>query len=218
MKGSRSSGGAVERVAWHGVLTSVQPRIRLTRSFDERSHTYLGYTLRVKGAEAGTEQEILVAVGKGAQAKHGFRVGDAVAGEGVPVADPRMETAALYKVTKLKLVARSDSSPVDPPPWIGVPPSLEVYRDRGHRRLAARTFDTKCSSCLWGCRMPVEMIIDHWNPSQRRYRTETFCYGPLSCSFYKPGPTRRVPGRRGMVYEEADWVDQDAVSHRDIDD
>jgi hypothetical protein len=66
--------------------------------------------------------------------------------------------------------------------------------------------------------MPVEMIIDHWNPSQRRYRTETFCYGPLSCSFYKPGPTRRVPGRRGMVYEEADWVDQDAVSHRDIDD
>ena len=24
-------------------------------------------------------------------------------------------------------------------------------------------------------RMPVEMIIDQWNPSRRRYRTETFC-------------------------------------------
>jgi hypothetical protein len=24
--------------------------------------------------------------------------------------------------------------------------------------------------------MAVEMIIDQWNPSKRRYRTETFCY------------------------------------------
>jgi hypothetical protein len=24
--------------------------------------------------------------------------------------------------------------------------------------------------------MPVEIIIDHWNPSQKRYRFETFCY------------------------------------------
>ena len=218
MKGTRSSGGALEKVSWRGVLTSVQPRIRLTRSFDERSHTYLGYLLRVKASDSGTEQDILVAVGKAAQAKHRFRVGDTVTGEGVPVADPRMEIAALYKVSKLKFLARSESSETDPPPWTGVPPDLEVYRERGHRRLASRTFDTKCTSCLWGCRMAVEMIIDHWNPSQRRYRTETFCYGPLSCSFYRSGPTRKVPGRRGMVYEEADWVDQDAVSHRDLDD
>src|SRR5580700_10412015 len=31
------------------MLLSVQPRIRLTRSFDQRSHTYLGYTLKVRG-------------------------------------------------------------------------------------------------------------------------------------------------------------------------
>ncbi len=30
------------KMAWQGVLLSVQPRIRLTRSFDQRSHTYLG--------------------------------------------------------------------------------------------------------------------------------------------------------------------------------
>ena len=59
------------------------------------------------------------------------------------------------------------------------------------------------------------MIIDHWNPSQRRYRTETFCYGPLSCRLYSAGPTRKVPGRRGMQYVEEDWVDEDATSHRD---
>ncbi len=41
---SRSSGGdsARGKIAWSGVLTTVQPRIRLTRSFDQRSHTYQG--------------------------------------------------------------------------------------------------------------------------------------------------------------------------------
>lgn len=38
-----------QKVAWQGVLLSVQPRIRLTRSFDQRSHTYLGYALKVRG-------------------------------------------------------------------------------------------------------------------------------------------------------------------------
>ena len=37
-----------EKIVWHGVLLSVQPRIRLTRSFDQRSHTYLGYSLKVR--------------------------------------------------------------------------------------------------------------------------------------------------------------------------
>ena len=43
--------------------------------------------------------------------------------------------------------------------------------------------------------MAVEMIVDQWNPSVRRYRRETFCYGPKSCLSYKSGPTRKVPGR-----------------------
>ena len=62
--------------------------------------------------------------------------------------------------------------------------------------------------------MPVEIIIDNWNPDRRRYRTETFCYGPLSCPVYKPGTTRKVVGRHGMTYEEPDWVDQGATAHR----
>lgn len=37
------------KIPWSDVLTSVQPRIRLTRSFDQRSHTYQGYLLRVQG-------------------------------------------------------------------------------------------------------------------------------------------------------------------------
>ena len=45
------------------------------------------------------------------------------------------------------------------------------------RRLAARTYETKCQGCIWGCHMAVDMILDQWNPHVRRYRTETFCYG-----------------------------------------
>jgi hypothetical protein len=62
--------------------------------------------------------------------------------------------------------------------------------------------------------MPVEMIIDQWNPSQKRHRFETFCYGPKSCISYAAGPTRKVPGRRGMSWEEEKWVDEEATAHR----
>jgi len=65
--------------------------------------------------------------------------------------------------------------------------------------------------------MPVEMIIDQWNPSQRRYRTETFCYGPRSCRLDEGGPARTVPGRHGMSFTEEDWVDDEATSHRQLD-
>jgi hypothetical protein len=62
--------------------------------------------------------------------------------------------------------------------------------------------------------MPVEIIIDHWNPSKRKYRLETFCYGPKACPFYSAGPTRKVPGRQGMTWEEEDWIDEEATAHR----
>jgi len=88
---------------------------------------------------------------------------------------------------------------------------LEVYRERGHRRLASRTFASKCAMCLWGAEMAVAMIIDQWNPSVRRFRRETFCYGPKGCRFYMAGPTRKVPGRRGMSWDEEDWVDEEAT-------
>ena len=81
-----------------------------------------------------------------------------------------------------------------------------------------RSFDAKCGTCIWGCPMPVEMIIDHWNSSQKRYRFETFCYGPKSFAFYRAGPTRKVPGRKGMSCTKEDWVDEDATAYRGQDD
>ena len=208
-----------KKIAWQGRIVSVQPRIRLTRSFDQRSHTYQGYNLRLDGTIGGEQREFTVAVGKGAHAKHAFKVGDEVSGEAVPVADERLETAELYKTSGIKVISKApDEQTAAAPPFLGIPPALEVYRARGHRRLDARTFDGKCAACIWGCRMPVEMIIDQWKPWQKRYRFETFCYGPKSCQNYKAGPKRKVPGRKGMSYTEEDWVDEDATSHRGPDD
>jgi hypothetical protein len=204
----------VEQVWWSGTLLSVQPRIRLSRSFDQRSHTYLGYALRVYGMIGSETREFLAGVGEGAHAKHQFQAGEAVSGSALPVADLRMETVEFYKVRDLKVTERGLTEETQPPPWRGIPPPLPVYRERGHRRLAARTYQEKCTTCIGGCHMAVEMIVDQWNPSKRRYRTETFCYGPRSCSLYRSGPQRKIPGRRGMTYTEEDWIDDEATSHR----
>ena len=37
-------------------------------------------------------------------------------------------------------------------------------------------------------------------------------------AIYRAGPTRKVPGRKGMSCTEEDWVDEDATSHRGLDD
>ncbi len=210
--------GMDSKVDWEGEVLSAQPRIRLTRSFDERSHSYLGYTLRVRGTLAGEARDFVVALGKGAHEEHQLRAGDRVSGKGEPVLDTQTETADLYKVSGLRVNGRAGEMVANQPPFLGVPPALEVYRARGHRRLAAKTYATKCSTCIWGCEMAVEMIVDHWNPAVRRHRRETFCYGPKSCPLYKAGPTRKVPGRKGMSWEEEDWVDEDATAHRGPDD
>lgn len=57
--------------------------------------------------------------------------------------------------------------------------------------------------------MATEITVDQWNPSKKRWRFETHCYGPAECPRYKPGPARKVPGRNGMS-----WTDND-VERRD---
>jgi hypothetical protein len=213
-----SPGSSQDKVFWRGKVTSIQPRIRLLRSFDQRSHSYLGYVLQVHGLVEGGESTFTIGIGKEAHSKHQFRAGDVISGKSEAVPDPRIEVADYYKTSEMSLIEREVESDDSPPPWHGVPPKLEIYRQRGHRRLDAHTYEGKCGTCSWGCRMPVEMIIDHWNPSKKRHRFETFCYGPKSCSLYKAGPIRKVPGRKGMVWEEEDWVDEEAVSHRKMDD
>lgn len=206
------------QIDWHGTLLAIQPRIRLMRSFDQRSHSYLGYALCIQGT-IGEEDEraFTLGIGESAQKKHQLQVGDTLSGRAEPVADPRLEPVEFYKASGLKIIERSGWDKPPPPPWLGVPPELSVYRKRGHRRLDATTYATFCSTCIWGCPMPVEIVIDPWDRQKKEFRMETFCYGPKSCLHYRSGPTRRVPGRRGMVWEEEDWVDEQATTHREDD-
>jgi len=207
----------MDKLNFIGNIISIQPRIRMVRSFDELSHSYLGYAIKINGIIDDREREFSIGIGKAANEKHRLKVNDEISGECTPVADERLEPVEFYKVTKLKKLSEAPDSLQTPPPWISVPPDLETYRARGHRRLAARTYDLKCSTCIWGCRMPVEIIIDNWNPGKKKYRFETFCYGPLNCKLYAAGPNRKVEGRNRMVYIEEDWVDQDMTSHRGLD-
>ena len=77
--------------------------------------------------------------------------------------------------------------------------------------------------------MPEIPLLRDWKPLEAaRGRTllqlvESFSLlvdatGPKSCSLYKPGPADKAPDRKGMIWEEADWVEKDAVSHRGPDD
>jgi hypothetical protein len=206
-----------DMLSWEGKITAVQPRIRLLRSFDERSHSYLGYSLLVESRSSVREEKYRIGIGKAAQTKNQFRVGDTVRGESHQVADPRLESVDIYKTSGLTLIERGNTETSCSPPWFGVPPELGVYRERGRRRLSSRAYESDCSGCIWGCRMAVEIIVDHWNPTYKRYRFETFCYGPKSCPLYRAGPARKVPGRKGMTWVEEDWVDEEATAHREMD-
>ena len=177
----------------------------------------MGYAIRITGTIDNQHTTFSIGIGKAAQAKFNFKVNDVISGACLPVPNPDMEPVAYYKVSKLAKISAGEPASTSAP-WELVPPELEVYRERGHRRLSARTYESKCSSCMWGCKMPVEIIVDNWNPrGRKKYRSETFCYGPLSCQLYKAGPNRKVEGRNGMVYIEEDWVDEMMTEHRDPD-
>jgi hypothetical protein len=207
----------IDKIAWSGRLLAVQPRIRLLRSYNELQHQYLGYVLTLKGKMGGRFGEYLVAVGHGAHIKHQFHAGMEICGVSRPVENSKSETSGWYQTSQIIILDIPETNPVSGPPFLGIPPDLEVYRERGHRRLSPVTYASKCKTCYWSCRMPVEIIVDHWNPSVKQCRFETFCYGPLSCRFYKAGATRKVPGRKGMIWEEEDWIDEEATSHREPD-
>lgn len=202
---------ASDAIPWRGVVASVQPRISLHRSFDEMAHSYHGYTLRI---ERDDDEPLLVGIGKAAQAKHEFAVGDEVSGRSYPVRDPEISVENVYKTSKLEVLHRAERSTAGPP-WHLVAPGLPTYRERGHRRVAPKTYENKCSSCIWGCKAAVDIMVDHWKPHlPLRHRFETFCYGPLSCRLHRAGPARKVPGRRGMSWLHDDHIDELLTGHR----
>jgi hypothetical protein len=108
------------KLSWFGKIISVQPRIRLLRSFDQRSHSYLGYSIGIHGIINGEERDFSVGIGRSAQAKHKFKVGDEISGESLPVTDPKKEPVEFYKTSKLRLI-RSSQTVSTYHPWNDIP-------------------------------------------------------------------------------------------------
>jgi hypothetical protein len=105
----------------------------------------------IAGENPAEKTTFSIGIGKAAHAKLQLKVNDVISGECLTVPDPDMEPVDYYKVSKLKKL--QEGEPGSPStPWEITPPELEVYRERGRRRLAARTYDTKCLSCVWGAR------------------------------------------------------------------
>ena len=121
----------MDKHTFTGKIISIQPRIRLLCSFDEASHTYLGYAIKLDGELDNQHTIFSIGIGKAAHAKHQFKVNDVISGECLPVPDPDLERVDYYKVSKLKVISHGTTGS-NLSPWELVPPELEVYRERGH--------------------------------------------------------------------------------------
>jgi len=75
------------------------------------------------------------------------------------------------------------------------------YERRGARMLSASSYKGKCFQCVWATMSAVEIEYD-WGVS-KKYRFESFCYGPKSCGLYKMGRPRAVPYKgEGPFYDD----------------
>ena len=76
------------------------------------------------------------------------------------------------------------------------------YEERGARLLSKSLWKTKCFKCIWANMANVEIQFD-FDKNIKKYRFETFCYGPYSCGFYKMGRPRCVPYKnRGSAIDD----------------
>jgi hypothetical protein len=87
-----------EKLSFKGKIVSIQPRILLTRSFDERFHNYLGYAIFLDGRIGEHERDFSVGLGKVTQAKRDLRAGDLISGQCLPVPDRDIEPVEFYKL------------------------------------------------------------------------------------------------------------------------
>ena len=102
--------------------------------------------LRIDGRCGDHTGEFLIAVGNEAHEKHRFCVRMDLSGFSILVDDPRLETAGFYKTSGIKICKEAETGTSGTPPFLGVPPDLETYRSRGHRRLDTRTYKKKCTT------------------------------------------------------------------------
>lgn len=188
------SGNNPSKVNWQGEIVSIQPRTRVWRYLtDNRTHYHLGYNLFVEGNSSEGKKQYTVAISEKQQLKMLFRIGDIIEGTAWTKQYEEREFADFYRAGSFKILNRStDNLELPAPPWIALPPAMQTYEERGARLLSESLWETKCFRCIWANMANVEIQWD-FDKNIKKYRFETFCYGPKSCKLYRMGRARSIP-------------------------
>ena len=195
------------RICWQGQIESVQCRAWVWRyMLHNRTHHNLGFNLFVKGEVDGREGCFIVAVSDSQHRKLQFRIGDVFKGTAWPCIKAKHDIADYYRVGGFTALTRADRQTYsDGPPFTGQLPSTEEYQRRGPRMLNAKLWRKQCFTCMWANKAAVE--IEYKFGKVKRYRKETFCYGPRSCPSYDMGPPRQVPYFNSFPSLDEGWMD-----------
>jgi len=202
------------KIKWQGTLVSIQPRTTVWRYvLDNRTHSHIGYNLFLDGKCNGEDVRFSVAISEKQQQKGEFRTGDVLSGTAWTKMYSVTDYADYYRSGLLKRIcATPPAHDTTTPPWKIAPPDLDTYSYRGARMLSLSCWKGKCFECVWANMAAVEIEYD-WGVS-KKYRFESFCYGPKSCKLYKMGKPRSVPYKgRGISYDEG-WLDDICTENR----
>jgi len=206
------------KIEWHGIIKSIQPRTTVWRYvLDNRTHSHIGYNLFLDGVADGTEAPFSVAISEKQQKKLDFGIGDEVQGTAWTKLYEETDYADYYRAGGFKILERTEQLGLTrSPPFLIPPPDMATYEWRGARMLSKACWKGKCFQCAWANMAAVE-IEYNWGVS-KKYRFESFCYGPKSCKLYRMGRPRAVPYKnRGTFYDEG-WLDDICTENRDLDD
>jgi hypothetical protein len=205
-----------EKIEWHGTILSIQPRTTVWRyRLDNRTHSHIGYNLFLNGEAAGLGTDFSVAISEKQQSKLNFRIGDEVQGTGWTKLYAVSDYADYYRAGGLKIITKAVPEETVPPPYLIEPPDMATYEWRGARMLSLSGYKGKCFQCAWAAMAAVEIEYD-WGVS-KKYRFESFCYGPKSCKLYKMGRPRAVPYKGDGSSLDEGWLDEVCTENRDWD-
>jgi hypothetical protein len=207
------------KVNWQGKIVSIQPRTRVWRYLtDNRTHYHLGYNFFIEGHSSDSKKQFTVAISEKQQLKGLFRIDDMLEGSAWTKKYEEREFVDYYRAGSLKLLDRvNENFEVISPPWIMMPPSIQTYEERGARILSKSLWETKCFKCIWANMANVEIQWD-FDKDIKKYRFETFCYGPKSCKYYKMGRARSVPYKNRDSALDEGWLDDLCTESREEDD
>jgi len=207
-----------EKIAWSGVIVSIQPRTRVWRYItDNRTHYHIGFNIFLDGCADGEERSFVVAISEKQQQKGEYRIGDEIEGTAWLKEYPEREFADYYRAGALKRLKKAEQGEAPKaPPYIFSPPDMATYEWRGARMLSKSLWKSKCFKCTWATMSNVEVIWD-FDKKISKYRFESFCYGPKSCKLYKMGKARSVSYKNMGASLDTGWLDDLCTENRDYD-